>query len=480
MAKNVLSRRSFLGLAAGAVSGAVLAGCATPTPEVIRETIIETVVVETEGEEKIVEVEVEVTSVPDPSQEQIELLWWCGWPGPYMQAIAKSFEDQRPNIRLELGLFYIEGRQLLAAIAGGNAPDLVEDIPYLETIARDVILPIDDLVAGSDRISFDDGDIAKASFEAFFWQGQHYGVPSCDIAGREGMGFNLDVIDAAGLDVDNLPTTWEEVFDWHQQITTYDSAGNLDVLGMDPMAERTDACSFGDPWMWPHMWGFEYISDDLVYDIDRPETVEFLNVIKMFSDDVGVEKLDGMSTAYAGVSRGAFGVGRVAMRITYPSGPGDIWNVNPSDTYKFTYVPVPESRKGTTIQTAQGHAGLITKDTKYAEESFDLAVFLTEKEASDILYGYIGWLGPRKSWRDAADLSKYPEYVQENILYFIDSLDEADETWISRDPIEGITQTAWQDAYQAVQYGDLTPEEAAKKMQDDLTKELNQFLEERG
>jgi len=480
MVKKNVSRRDFLGLTAGAVSGVVLAACApaAPTePQIVKETVV---VEQPVKETVVVEQEVEVTAESAPAEERIELLWWCGWPGSQMQAIAKAFEDQHSSIHLNLGLFYIEGGQLLAAIAGGNAPDLVEDISYLEVIARDVMLPIDDLVASNDAISFDDGDIAKVSWEAFSWEGQHYGVPSCDIAGREGLGFNLDVIDAAGLDVDNLPTTWEEVFAWHQQITTYDAAGNLNILGMDPMAERTNACSFGDPWMWPHMWGFNYISDTLEYDIDRPETVEFLKVIKMFSDDVGVEKLAGMGAAFEGLSWGAYGAGKVGMRITYPSGPGGLWNLNPAPHHKFTYVPVPESRKGVTVQTAGGHAGVISKDTKYAEQAFELAEFLTEKEACDILFSNNGWLSPRKSWRDTVDMSKYPDYVEDNIRLFVDSLTEADETWVVRDPIEGITQTAWQDTYQAVQYGDITPEEGAKQMQDKLTKELTQFQEERG
>lgn len=475
MGQNRLSRRQFLRLGTLTMAGATLAAC---QPKVV-ERIVEverTVEVEVERTVEVDKV-VEVTSVPNAAEERIELLWWCGWPGPYMQAIAKAFEDKYRNVRLELGLFYIEGGQLLAAIAGGNAPDVVADISYMETIARDVILPIDDMVAADPDVAFDDGDISTASWEAFSWQGKHYGVPSCDIAGRQGLGFNLDVVEAAGLDPNNLPTTWEECFEWHKQITTYDSAGNLDVLGFDPMAERTDACSFGDPWMWPHMWGFNYINEAMEYDIDREETVEFLNVIKMFSDDVGLEKLEGLAWGFGGAGRGAFGLGKAAMRITYPSGPGPVWRENPKQTYDFTYVPVPASRKGTTIQTAGGHAGLITKDSLHPEESFDLAVFLTQQEACDILFDANGWVSPRKSWREAVDMSAYPENVQEDILFFADSLEDADEVWVVRDPIEGITQTVWQRTYQGVQFGDITAEEGAAQMQEELTRELAAFME---
>jgi len=475
MDQKRVSRREFMRLGSLAAAGATLAAC---QPQVVEKTVeVEKVVEATVEVEKVVEVE--VTSVPSAEEERVELLWWCGWPGSYMQAIAKAFEDKFRNIRLELGLFYTDAGQLLAAIAGGNPPDVVEDITYLETIARGVILPIDDLVAVHPDIAFDDGDISTASWEAFMWEGKHYGVPSCDIAGRQGLGFNLDLIDEAGLDPDNLPTTWEECFAWHQQITTYDSAGNIEILGFDPMAERTNACSFGDPWMWPHMWGFNYIDENLEHHIDREETVEFLNVIKMFSDDVGVEQLEGFGEAMAGVSRGGFGRGTVAMRITFPSGPVPVWRNNQNDTYDWTYVPVPESRKGITTQTAGGHAGLITKETKYPEECFELVVFLTQQEACDILFEANGWVSPRKSWRETFDMSEYPEHVQEDVRFFVDSLEDADEVWVVRDPIEGITESVWQSTYQAVQFGDMTPEEGAAHMQEELSRELARFLEER-
>jgi ABC-type glycerol-3-phosphate transport system substrate-binding protein len=249
---------------------------------------------------------------------------------------------------------------------------------------------------------------------------------------------------------------------------------------MAPMAERTGACSYGDPWMWPHMWGFAYITKDEKYEIDRPETIEFLNVIKEFSDSVGVEKVESLNSALQGISRGAFGVGKQAMQITYPSGPKAVWTVNPTQNYTFTYVPVPAGRKGKNVQTAGGHAALLMKDAKHHEQSFRLSAFLAGKETCDILFAQIGWLGPRKSWQQGVDMSRYPEHVQKSIKFFTDSMDTADEIWYNTDPIESITETNWQKNYQAVQYGQSTPDEAAKAMQDTLTTELAKALEQRG
>jgi multiple sugar transport system substrate-binding protein len=452
-----LTRRDFLRMSTLATMGTVLIACA---PAVAPQGATQ----------------VESSA---PAGEKIKVEWWPGWPGTYMVDIGNLFMERNPNVELNVVSVYPEMQQVLASIASGTAPDLLADVPYLELIIRGVCQPLDDFIEASDEVSIDDGDIRAAHWEVFSWEGSHYGVPSVDTAGRGGMSFNLNVIEEAGLDPEKLPETWEEVFAWHQQITTYDAAGNIAILGMNPIAERGGAASEGDPWLWPEMWGFHYISDTLEYQIDREETVAFFQVIKDFFDEVGVEKMEGLATAMEGISRGAFGVGTQAMQITYPSGPAGVLRSNPDHTYKFTWVPVPDSRRGTKVQTLSGHASILMNGKPNPETAFDLAVFLTQEETCDILFKEVGWIGPRKSWQESLDLSEYPPEVQESILFFTSSIDEADELWYEKDPIEGITATQWVTAREDVIYGKATPDEAAQSLQEKLTAELAEALESR-
>jgi ABC-type glycerol-3-phosphate transport system substrate-binding protein len=454
-----LTRRDFLRLSTVAVAGSLVAACGlTAVPPA--------------GS-------AEAGEAAAPAGDKIALEWWPGWPGPYMVTIGDLFKERNPDVELTVVSVYPEIAQVLAAVAGGTPPDVLADVPYLELIIRDTCVPLDDFIDASDEVEVKDGDIREAHWNVFAWDSKHFGVPSVDTAGRGGMSFNLTLIEAAGLDPAALPVTWPEVFDWHQKITTYDDAGNIDILGMNPLAERAAAASEGDPWLWPEMWGFHYIDEALQYQIDREETVAFLETIKQFYDDVGVEKLESLSAAMEGISRGAFGAGKQAMQITYPSGPAGVFRINPDHQYKFTWVPVPDNRRGVKLQTLSGHASLIMKGTEHPETGFDLAVFLTQKEACDILFNEVGWIGPRKSWQQSVDLSQYPEDVQQNILYFTTSLDEADELWIEKDPIEGITSTEWQSTREDVIYGRVTPAEAATSLQEKLTTELAQALEQR-
>lgn len=102
---------------------------------------------------------------------------------------------------------------------------------------------------------------------------------------------------------------------------------------------------------------------------------------------------------------------------------------------------------------------------------------MTTKQVCDILFEQIGWLGPRKSWQKSVDLNKFPAEVQENIKFFTTSLDEADELWFEKDPIESITQSEWNNAWQGVAFGKITPQEAAQNMQTKLSEELKNALE---
>lgn len=462
MIRHKWSRREFLRMAAVTAAGAFSAGCimapAAPQPEAATGA---------EGE-----------AGAQPGAENVVVDWWPGWPGPYMEEIGKLFEEQNPGVTLKIYTQYPDMAAVMAAISSGTPPDIVSDVPYLELIVRGVCLPLDDQIAASSVVSLDDEDIRKDHWEVFAWDGKHYGVPAVDTAGRQGMGYNLTLVEAAGLDTATLPRSWDEVFDWHQKITTYDAAGNLQILGMNPMAERTPACSYGDPFMWPQMWGYYYYNDaEKRFEVDREETVDFLNTIKMFYDDVGVEKMEGMTNATEGIAKGSFGAGVAAMRITYPSGPAAVWQVNPEHKYKFTYVPMPDNRSDKTMQTLSGHAYILMKDAKQPDWAFKLAEFMPGKEACDILFDQVGWLGPRKSWQQSLDMSKYPDDVQENIRYFTTSLDEADEIWLNKDPIEGVTETEWNKAWQGVVYGEFTPEEAAATMQARLTEELANVME---
>lgn len=138
-----LTRREMLRLMGLGAAGAVMAGCATPTPEVIRETVEVEKIVETTVEvekEVVVEKEVMVTAVPEQAPVVDVTITTSGWPvgvitdeaveanpldGVTRDAI-QAYLDQNPGVKLEqkdVNIWDPEG--IMAQVVGGT------DVTYL-------------------------------------------------------------------------------------------------------------------------------------------------------------------------------------------------------------------------------------------------------------------------------------------------------------------------------------------------------------
>lgn len=402
------------------------------------------------------------------------LSWWPGWTGTYMPEVAKAFEKDHQGVNIQVGNFYPTGEKLLTAIAGDNAPDIVADMNYYNFIARDLVVPLDKMIKASSVVSLSDPDIAAPHWQAFEWNGKHYGVPCVDVWGREGMGYNVTLVKAAGLDMNNPPQDWEETFTWHKELTKFTSSGNLEVLGIDPAGDRAGAMTYGDPWLWPEAYGFHYFNhQDFKYDIDREETVEFLSMILKFYKFVGASKMTGLYNTMQTFKGGAFGDGRQVMDVNWQSMPASVWDTLPKDDFLFTWTPVSPARKGKKLQSVAGHASMILDSSKHKKTAFALAEFLTENTACDIMFKGTGWFSPRLSWVKSVNLAPEPKQVQNNQLFYVNSIKESDDLWIvDKDPNDEYLQNTWNSVISEVEHQSMTPKAAAQYLQQKMTQEM--------
>jgi ABC-type glycerol-3-phosphate transport system substrate-binding protein len=463
--RDVLKGLSVLGVSA---LGGTLAACGASTAQVADTQTEPTAAAEAPTA-------VEAANTQAASTEPQEIEWWFGWAGCGLEDIAAKFETENPDIKVKyVDQGYGYGGKLMAAIASGNPPGLAFNVFYNELIARDLCIAMDDYIAAAPDANLTTGDIPAALMDRWKWQGKQYGIPACDTSTRYGMSYNTNLLQDAGFTAPDDPQTWDEVFEWHKAITKMDDAGNLKILGAAPSADCSASAHGIDPWVYPEMWGFHYFDDkEMKFTIDRPETVEILSMIKKFWDVADAKKVSALNDSNQDQWYGPYSVGLEAMYIIYPSGPAGLYNHNPEFEHKQTWVPVPSGRKGKKITTVGGHASTILKDSKFPEATFKLAVYITEADACNILFDKVGWVGPRKSYQDTVKLDKYPQNVQDGIWFFVRrALDEADEIYFENDPIGSITDAEWIKARDGVVYGDMTPEEAAKKMEAKLNDEL--------
>lgn len=228
-------RKSILFAVSLLVALSLLTACATPTPEIIKETVeVEKVVKETVEVEKIVEVTV--------APEKVTVDWWHIWANeaniaePF-QALADKYMAEHPNV--EIVITTMENEAFKAKIAtvmqSGDPPDVFQSWGggLMGTYAdAGLLVDLTDYMAEGGW-----GDSIADGAEALYkWNGKNYAVPWR--AGMVGMWYNKDLFAQAGIEAP--PATWTELLEDVQL---------LKDAGITPIA-------IGEGEMWPGMFWY--------------------------------------------------------------------------------------------------------------------------------------------------------------------------------------------------------------------------------
>ena len=276
----------------------ILAACATPTAEVvvetvtIKETIVETVVVVEEKEVEVpVEVEVEklVTPTAGPPPEVVYLRFYfpvgvAGALAPKMEAMVEKFNEEYPNIQVEpifAGGYVQTFQKALTANAAGSPPDvaLVSDPDVWSLSDAKAIMPLDDLIAaeGGDEFlaDFHDTFVTDVTFGDHYW-----GMPfqkSTPI-----FYWNKEMFEEVGLDPEKPPETWDELLEYALKLTVKDDAGNVTRYGVEIPIDTWLLAAFA------YQNGMTTIGDGTEVYIDTPEMVGALEFMSSLANEHGV------------------------------------------------------------------------------------------------------------------------------------------------------------------------------------------------
>jgi multiple sugar transport system substrate-binding protein len=445
-----------------AAAGTAVASCAR---EVVKETVTvkETVIVE--GEPVEVEVEKIVTATPEPAPEGPKVVkWWHGWGGRWVElgdeiAQTEQFKEFLPGVEFEP--YGANSEKLLTAMAGGDPPDGYSQMDYFNFMARDANLDVTDWIETSDTLDLE--DIVPARLEASKWQGVYYGVPAMEAGNRFGFVMNGRMAEEAGLDPDNPPTTWDEVYEWHLELTKFDSAGNLKIIGFDPLDAMGGHWSAYDGWMPCTSWGWDYFDEDAgEYNLDAPGLIEYLYIVTKFYDHMGPDNVSSYRQSF-GRWGGSVNAEVQALQIEGYWMCGETAHEAPqvSEVLHTSWLPVPESRRGTKAQCYGGHLVCIPRESKNPEGGFRWAEFLNTDFARDWVYERLGWLNPSISWNKSVDSSVYT-----GLPFYVNSTFEADQlTEVEKDPLCEFGREKYHKLAEEVYRHVKTPEEATAELQ---------------
>jgi multiple sugar transport system substrate-binding protein len=448
MEQQRLSRRNFLKSAAITTAVGTLAACKS-TPPATEDT--------TTGE----------TVEQPPAKEGQLLRYWTGWGGEgyssfweQVQALD-AFKEILGNNTFEVKVSVGE-EAILTAVAGGDPPDTGANINYLGFMARDILYPMDDLVAAGKTKK---EDFIDANWNLGFYKGKQYGFPSQECFLQFGLNYNSKLVEEAGLDPNAPPDTWDGLLDWHTKLTVKDNAGNVTRIGVNPYGAMAGGLWDTSGFFPAVSWGWNWFDDATrKFDFNNEKMVDAFKTFKKFVDVVGV---DNMTALYSGEGMddwgGAYNAGVECMIIEGYWHPGETMFSMPevAKVNKASWSPVPMSRKGAKVQGAGGHLWTIFKDSKDPETMYKIGELLNEKEPCDILWNSQGWLPATKAYLDQVDASVYP-----GLDFYFMSYKEATDTYTPpRCEIYSFIYNEYVSIKDKVNRDEMTAEQAAEELQ---------------
>ncbi len=462
------SRKHLIALGATLVVALlVLAGCAAPTPETITETIIETVVVEKEGETIIetVEVEriVEVTPIPEEPVDTgpVNIVIFVGFgtgtsPDQIAehQSLQELYNSTHDDIQIEFLTVPWEERitKYSTMLAADQPPDIA--LPIGVGGISEFYKGWLDLTPMIEASNYDMSRFAGKTQEIHNYPGQGVlGLPLCVYPSV--VYYNVDVFDAAG--VDYPPTGFGEPYadgdDWtYDKMREISQKLSLDANGNDATSPAFDAeniVQFGwNGWAWGNAGDFTIHFGDEVgtgVSLDGTESlmvsdqyVAAYTFLKENIWDYHIRANSEQGGAFYQSAGDPMGSGMIGMWenhswMSYAYGG---W----SENFAWNVAAVPTGPTGNLIDMVDADTAVIPAASKHPEEAWEVMKWLFEPEQFDRLIANYGCLPAdsvsMSAWTDVQK-SDYPSVDFE---VFLDALDY----------VESVNHESWKPNYSRI------------------------------
>lgn len=321
---------------------------------------------------------------------QAEDLVYSGWIGTYsyLEPVAgemeAKFEAQHPGvdfIRRDVP-FEKALDQATVAHLGGNASDLIHLIPgwvpAMEAIGG--LAPLDDLFTEEEL-----GQIPDAALEALrFDDGKLYALPW--VPGPVMMFYNRNLLEQAGFDPDQPPTTWDELKEMIQGVCALPAGDDGKIYGL---ALRSWSNPNAVQWSIPWIYGF---GGDVVDDVgniafNTPETVAAYSWLQDISE-AGCAP-DGFSV---GETRNLMASGKAGFILEGPWGRG-LFNNLSENTIKTApdgdiwVAPLPDAPDGTHRTIGNSHVIAVSSAAENKQLAADfIKLILFDQGITDMYY----------------------------------------------------------------------------------------------
>ncbi|MHB0856424.1 MAG: extracellular solute-binding protein [Anaerolineae bacterium] len=308
-------------------------------------------------------------------------------------------------------------------------------------------------------------DWYEVAWKEVQWGGKVYALPF--ESGTYAAWFNTQLMEEAGQDVANLPTTWDELDVIAEAITEGDAAAGYSRLGFWPWNSRTDILG----WLAGGEW---YDEANHKITAVTEENLAAFEWIKQYADKYGGEAIDRFTQALGGGDtaddpflRNQIGVvfkGSWSMSAKYEYGPDVPWTV--------TDMPYRAGAGPATIN--QGSACVLPKGSPNSDAAFKFLVYM----AIDGIAKWVPFAADMASRKDQSEIfpESLPDTEEAHAFWKVynDALNYAHHEPLM--PVRGFWNSQLDAARESVVLGEKSPEVALQEAQDATQAELDKVL----
>ncbi len=319
-------------------------------------------------------------TVGDTAGDKVALTMWQQWGGGHerevLDALIGRYEAEHPNVTIT-ETPVTNNAKILAAITGGNPPDVVDIGSSLALGSWASVGALTDLTPYMEKSKLDTSVYIQSALTAMTVEGKTYGLPFQ--AFNAGLIYNKKLFADAGL---QPPTTLEELAADAEALTKTDDSGKITQLGFAPNYPGPDQGQTCPLITYGYAFGGSWFDANGKPTPSDPKNVAALTWEKSIYDAIGPDKVQNFLSSAGSYLTGddPLESGKVAMMFDGP------WSIqyakdnSPEVAAQLAVVPLPAaasspSSVGSTYIDANPQ--LIPSGAKHPQEAYDFIEWMT-------------------------------------------------------------------------------------------------------
>src|SRR5690625_421854 len=398
------------------------------------------------------------------SEEQVEISFWhIHSDGPLkdmMTELVAEFEDEHPNIKVdELGTnFFDYFTKLSTAMAGGTGPDLALNDTTTVPVRAEAgsILNIDSFIEEDEDFNID--DFYPVLVDKMKYDGSLYGLPS-DTDVRV-LYYNKDHFEEVGLDPESPPTNWDELREYAEKLTVWESDDLVERMGFSAETGISDLHFHTLAWS----NGGDFWDEDGNPTFTREENLEALQWMKDLNDYYGDKAVSAFNSQASALDYNPFIDGKTSMAVEVNNMYQDINRYAPD--LNFGVAAIPYQTEPVTWSAGFDYEMIDNNDDEKAAATWELLKFLTSKEAQIKIHEESGSLVSNMTAAEAPEFMEDPIWAtmveQMEHARFIDFIEALPEWHSTSRGAEEAVLSANEDPAKALEDAQKIAEDAVK------------------